>query len=220
MDREADLSPPGLARMVDNFLSALKLQEATLVANDGGGAIAQVFIANHPERISRLVLTNCGAFEDFLPPALRPLQYGVRLFGTGFIFLLAQALRFDLLRHLFVTTVAYSRLEPETLDSYFTPLSRSPEVRRDVAKVFGAISSRYTIEAAKKFANSLQPVLIVWGEDDPLYPLKYAKRLQAAFPNATLKRIPGSKTFVPEDQPRRLAGLIEDFLAGRLRDAG
>src|SRR5919106_3974755 len=68
MNPDADLSPPGLARIVDGFLAALDLDRVTLVANDTGGAIAQVTAANHADRIGRLVLTNCDAFENFLPP--------------------------------------------------------------------------------------------------------------------------------------------------------
>lgn len=54
----ADVTPPGVARLVADFLEALDLREVTLVGNDTGGAICQLVIARHPERIARLVLTN------------------------------------------------------------------------------------------------------------------------------------------------------------------
>src|SRR5262249_43931152 len=49
MNSDADLSPPGLARIVAGFLQALDLQDVTLVANDTGGAISQITAAQHPE---------------------------------------------------------------------------------------------------------------------------------------------------------------------------
>ena len=71
---DADLTPPGLARLVAELLEALDLRDVTLVGNDTGGAIAQLVAAHHPERLGRLVLTPCDAFENFLPPAFKPLQ--------------------------------------------------------------------------------------------------------------------------------------------------
>src|SRR5215469_5235008 len=52
MAPDADLSPPGLAGLIEAFLDALDLSEVTLVANDTGGALVQVLMARHPERVS------------------------------------------------------------------------------------------------------------------------------------------------------------------------
>ena len=67
MEATADLSTPGLARLVADFLAALDLRDVTLVANDTGGAVCQLVVTSHPERIARLVLTSCDAFEVFPP---------------------------------------------------------------------------------------------------------------------------------------------------------
>src|SRR3954453_16811432 len=72
---DADLSPYGLARVIADVLEALDLDDVTLVANDTGGALSQLVVTRHPERIGRLVLTPCDAFDNFLPPMLRPMQY-------------------------------------------------------------------------------------------------------------------------------------------------
>ena len=93
MSPDGDLSPPSLAKIVDGFLEALDLESVTLVANDTGGAIGQITAANHPERIGRLVLTNCDAFENFLPPAFRPLQWSARV--PGGLTALLQGMRLD-----------------------------------------------------------------------------------------------------------------------------
>src|SRR5438445_13019107 len=39
MNADADLTPRGVARLIDNFLEALELRDVTLVGNDTGGAI-------------------------------------------------------------------------------------------------------------------------------------------------------------------------------------
>jgi pimeloyl-ACP methyl ester carboxylesterase len=70
----ADLSPPGLAAMIAEFIEQLQLREVTVVGNDTGGALCQILCANHPELIERLVLTNCDAFEHFPPIAFRAIE--------------------------------------------------------------------------------------------------------------------------------------------------
>ncbi|MFZ1154194.1 MAG: alpha/beta fold hydrolase, partial [Solirubrobacteraceae bacterium] len=86
-----DLSPPALAKIIADFLAALELEDVTLVGNDTGGALSQLVAVNHPERLGRLVLTPCDAYENFLPPMFRPLQVLARI--PGAVLLIAQSLR-------------------------------------------------------------------------------------------------------------------------------
>ena len=86
------------------------------------------------------MLTNCDAYENFLPPALRPLQWGVRV--PGFASLVARVLQTGVGRRLLIATVAHRVPAPEVLDSYLSPLARDARVRRDATKVLGGISSR------------------------------------------------------------------------------
>jgi pimeloyl-ACP methyl ester carboxylesterase len=194
MTPDADLSPPGLARLIADFLEALDLEDVVLVANDTGGAISQITAANHPERIGRLVLTNCDAFENFLPPAFRPLQWAARVPG-GLMGMMAGMRDF---------ADAPTR---EWVDPFLT----NREVRRDTIKVLRGIDSRYTIEAAEKLRTFDRPTLLAWAVEDRFFKISYAERLAATISGATLERIEDSYTFVSEDQPERLAELIARF---------
>jgi len=211
MKSEADLSPPGLARIVAEFLESLDLQEVVLVANDTGGAISQITAANHPERIGRLVLTNCDAFENFLPPAFRPLQWAARV--PGMLSGTLQGMRFAPLRRL---PIAYGWLikrdfagapTREWVDPYLSDRA----IRRDTVKVLRGIDPRYTLEAAEKLREFDRPTMLAWAVEDRFFKLSYAERLAEAIPGARLERIEDSYTFVSEDQPERLASLIEEF---------
>src|SRR5215208_731209 len=73
-DRAA-LTPTGVADLIAELMERLELSDVTIVANDTGGAITQLLLTRRPERIARVVLTPCDAFENFLPPAFRPLQW-------------------------------------------------------------------------------------------------------------------------------------------------
>jgi pimeloyl-ACP methyl ester carboxylesterase len=213
MPPDADLTPAGLARLVADFLAALDLQDVTLVGSDTGGAICQLVVAHHPERVGRLVLTNCDAYEHFPPPLVLPFKWGA--FVPGFVAALAHALRLAPARHLLYGLLARHRPEPAVFDDFFAPLIDDPAVRRDVTKVLRGVTDRATLEAATAFPRFRKPVLIVWGKDDIVFPLRDAERLQRDFPVARLERIADSRCFVCEDQPKRLAALIGDFLNKR-----
>src|SRR3954452_15701243 len=71
---DADLTPTGLADHIVATLDALGIERATLVGNDSGGALSQITAARHPDRVARLVLTNCDAFDNFPPKAFRYLR--------------------------------------------------------------------------------------------------------------------------------------------------
>ena len=209
---DTDLSPPGVAHLVADFLEALDLHEVTLVGNDTGGAICQLVIANHPERISRLVLTNCDAFEQFFPPLASPFHYGASFFGVGFANFLAWILHARSAQRMFLAALCHRHLTVAELDAIFGPLVRLPFVRNDVTRFLRAISNRATLDAAQTFARFHHPVLLVWGKDDPFFSSRLAARLQQAFPDATLKFLAHSRAFVPLDQPESLAQYITEFV--------
>jgi pimeloyl-ACP methyl ester carboxylesterase len=208
----ADATPGGIAKLVADFIAALELEDVTLVGNDSGGAISQLVITRHPERIGRLVLTNCDAYENFLPPLFRYLQWIARVPGLPRIAL--QSLRVPALRHL---PTAYGalvkrRLPREIEDAYVGPILRDAGVLRDTTAFLRGIDKRETLAAAERFGEFDKPVLLAWAPEDRSFKLRYAEQMAAAFPNARIETIADSKTFVPEDQPERLAELIGTFV--------
>ncbi len=209
---DADLSPLGVAHLVADFLEALDLHEVTLIGNDTGGALCQLVIAHHPQRITRLVLTNCDAFEHFFPPLVSPFHYGARIFGIGFAHFLAWVLRARSAQRLFVAALAHRRPELEELDAFFHPLLHLPGARRDMTRFLQAVSNRSTLEAARCFSGFQHPVLLLWGKDDPFFSERLARRLQQAFPDARLQFLSHCRAFVPVDQPEVLAHQITEFV--------
>ncbi len=211
MNPDADLSPAGLARIVAGFLEALDLEDVTLVANDTGGAISQITAAHHPERIGRLLLTNCDAFENFLPPAFRPLQWAARV--PPLLNGLLQGMRLAPMRRL---PLAYGWLIKHDLAAaptreWVEPFLSDRGVRRDTVKVLRGIDPKYTFEAAERLREFNRPALLAWAVEDRFFKLSYAERLAETIRGATLERIEDSYTFVSEDQPERLAELIGAF---------
>ena len=147
----------GIAAAIE--LRAHGITDVTIVANDTGGAITQLLLTRRPERVARVVFTPCDAFENFLPPAFKPLQWmaKARLLGGSL-----QAMRIKALRG---TPLAYGLLTKrpipaEVLEGWVRPAltalitQAAPANRR--GGVLGVTSS------IESFSRILAPVMGGW----------------------------------------------------------
>ncbi|GAA4571531.1 alpha/beta fold hydrolase [Planotetraspora kaengkrachanensis] len=213
MPAGADLTPSGVARLIAEFLDALDLTDVTVVANDTGGALTQILMADHPERLGRVVLTPCDAFEDFLPDPFTSLPKLARL--PGAVCLAGRLLRLPIVQR---RPSAFGRLAKrgipaEIIDSYLRPSRDSRQIRRDTKRFIVGVHNRYTLAAAETLSGFGKPVLLVRAEDDQIFSARLFERLAATLPDARLVTVADSYAFVPEDQPSELARLIVEFAA-------
>ena len=210
---DADLTPPGVADLIASFLDALDLEEVTIVANDTGGAITQILMTRHPERIGGVVLASCDAFERFFPPAFAFLPLLAKLPGS--MAALTQLVRPKMLQRLPVTFgwVSKRPVPPETVASYLSPSRHNRAIRKDLARFLKNVNKRHTLAAAEKLPAFGKPVLLAWATEEKLFPLSLAERLADKLPNASIVEIADSYTFIPEDNPAELAAHVARFVA-------
>ena len=212
MEPDADLTPHGIARLIAEFLEALDLDDVVLVGNDTGGALAQMVATRHPERLGALVLTPCDAFSNF--PAwwskpLRPIGRFPRLMRV--VGLPLRARRVQRLP-LVYGWVVKRHPPPEIASGWVEPGLRDAGVRRDFGKAFGATRPAQTLDAARRLPGFGKPALVVWStERTRIYPLAHGERL-AQLLDAPLELVDDAYIYVPEDQPRRLAELLDGFV--------
>ncbi|MEA2271645.1 MAG: hypothetical protein QOI98_353 [Solirubrobacteraceae bacterium] len=212
MNPAADLTPRGVSRLIGEFIDKLGLDDVTVVGNDTGGALVQLLAGERPERVGRIVLTPCDSFDNFLPPMFKGLQLAARV--PGGLTSMMQPLRVRTLRRL---PIAFGWLVKhgtdgdvydEMLRAYFT----QRDVRRDTRRFVAAISKHDTLEAAEKLRAFEAPALVVWAREDKVFPFAHAERLVELLPQGRLEVVDDSYSFVPEDQPERLAELIAGFV--------
>jgi pimeloyl-ACP methyl ester carboxylesterase len=207
----ADLTPYGIAATIAGFLEALELSDVTIVGNDSGGAMSQVLVSRHPERIGRLVLTNCDTHENFPPGIFKAMPPIAAL--PGGMAVLAAPFRVGALARAAFKPFSKNPIPPELIASWMAPGLHDPGVKRDAKKVTAGMNKRYTLEAAETLRGSQLPILLAWAPGDRFFPLKYAQRLAGEAGNARIVEIPDAKTFVPLDQPQLLADEIASFAA-------
>jgi pimeloyl-ACP methyl ester carboxylesterase len=214
MRPHADLSMRGIAAILEEFIERLDLHELTLTMSDWGGP--QLLIGGpQSDRISRLVICSCEAFENVPPKgAARLLPHIARV--PGGIGLVVMPFRFDRLRRLPMTYGPLSKrpVPREVMDRWFAPVVGQRAIRRDLRKyVLSAAQGRRELLAAAETLRTFEgPALVVWASEDRLMPREHGHRLADRLPYGRLVEVADSYTLISEDQPEALAQHIRELI--------
>jgi len=221
MKPDADLSLPGLARLVEEFLDQLGLTDVTLVGNDTGGALVQLLMAEGTPRVSRAVLVSCDAFDN-LPPGLtgKTLVAAGKL-PPGMFGLFMQQLRLRPVRRLPIAFGWLTKRGDAATARWIRPVLTQPAIRRDTVRVLRAIAAdkRLLVRTAESLPSFNHPALVVWARHDRVMPPSHGARLTDLLPHANLTEIDDTYTLIPLDQPTQLTHLLRNFLPTPLRQA-
>ena len=210
---DADQSPRGIARQIIAFMQALELDDVTLVGNDTGGALCQFLLDTDASRIGRIVLTNCDAFTNFPPAPFGQLFKAFR--RTTAIRALMGPMRAAAVRH---SPAGFGLLVNRPLDAEQTrawvePCLSDPAIRQDVARFAKKVDPEDLDVASKRLDRFDGPALLVWGAADRFFKIDFARRLRDTFTDARLVEIENGRSFIPHDEPTRLASEIAAFQA-------
>ena len=176
-------TPFDMARRLLSLMDAWGVQRAALVGHDMGGQPALAFAAEHPERLSSLVVMNSLVIWDEKTSWEIAL---LRKFGWNRILLerLPRAVFFRAIRTFL--PAAY-KLSPELRSDLWDAFQR-PEVRRFVVRMCAGYQG--TLPRLKQLYPSIRtPSLFLWGGRDKHFPVAHAKTLAAMVPGAKLEEI-------------------------------
>ena len=207
------------AAMIVELLDALQVSSVDLVANDSGGAVAQLLVARHPDRVRTLLLTNCDTEIDSPPPALLPVielakagrwvdEWLVPWVNDKTLARSSQGLGGMTFTH----PVNPSN---DAVDYYLGPLISSP-ARKALAHAYAIALERNALAGiAPALGSSRVPVRIVWGTGDTIFSAESPAYLDRTFGNSRgVRLVEGAKLFFPEefpdviaDEARRLWGI-------------
>ncbi len=214
MRPDADLSMRGIARLLGELLEGLDLRDATLALNDWGGPL--LLAANGgAERIGRLVVTSCEAFDN-VPPGLPGRMVGLAAKLPGGLNAALQPMRLRPLRRSPLTFGWMSKrpIPNEVVDDWLEPALTQRAVRRDLRKYAGssAQGSRDLLVATGRLRDFRGPALVAWASEDRVMPPEHGRRLAELLPEGRLVEIEDSYTLIPEDRPAELAAHMREFM--------
>ncbi|WP_033924923.1 alpha/beta fold hydrolase [Sphingomonas sp. 35-24ZXX] len=205
----------------------LGIETFTLVGHDWGGAIAWMAALNHPDRITRLIMTNSAhpftyqkaLFDD--PDQRMSAQYITEIRQPDFeakVHAMGWDAYFD---SRFAEPSAAVHITPEERAIYlaqwqtpgaFTAMVNwyraSPLI---VPPVAGEVPRPAYLD--RPFPPVTQPTLLYWAMDDYALRPSLLDGIETLVPDLTLVKAPGGH-FVPWEQPEALIAAMEDFLGG------
>jgi len=213
MHADADLSLPGIARMVAEFLDRLDLHDVTLVGNDTGGALAQLLMCDGTARVGRVVLASCDAFDNFPPGLTGKTLVTAGKLPPAMFGLFMQQMRLRMVRRLPIAFGWLTKRGDAATARWMKPVMKQPEIRRDIVRTLraAAADTQFLVRAAEALPDFKEPALLVWASEDRVMPPEHGRRLAELLPQGQLAEVEDSYTLIPLDQPARLAQLIREF---------
>ena len=204
------VAPKSQVNMLAAFLDELSIGSVDLIANDSGGAIAQLFMARDPEYLRTLLLTNCDTEPDSPPPAVLPaieLGRAGRFADEWLVPWLADKKLARSEKGLGGQCYANpAHPTDEAVETYLRPLVDSPR-RKALTNAYAAglaPDPLAGVEAALK--RSSVPTRIVWGTADTIFSQASPDYLDRTFTGSRgVRRVPGAKLFFPEEMPELIA---------------
>jgi pimeloyl-ACP methyl ester carboxylesterase len=205
----ADLGPASQAAMLVDLLDALGVAQADLIANDSGGAVAQLLAITQPTRVRSLLLTNGDTEMESPPAAMNPV---IELAREGrFVdeWLMPWLADPGLARSdQGIGGLCYAdRRHPtdEALREYFGPLEDAG--RKDSLQRYAVALAPNALAGTREGLRRCRiPVRIVWGMADGIFRPDNATFLDEAFGGSRgVRRLPDAKLFWPEERPATLA---------------
>jgi pimeloyl-ACP methyl ester carboxylesterase len=204
---DQDVSLGALARFVADACDALELGEIDLVANDTGGAVAQIVAAREPARLRSLTLTDCDTHDRVPPKAFLPTVLAAR---AG---LLAPAARLIARRPALARKRLFgsgyqdpSAMSDELLAAWSSRMAGTPAAARQFQRFVAGLRPDDLLAVEPALARLEVPTLIVWGTDDVFFPLSDAHWLRDTIPGAgEVVEVQGGRLFFADERPDELA---------------
>ena len=192
-------------RQAIEFMDAMGIQKAHLVANSMGGAVALALAESNPNRVSSLVLID-------------PLAYPIEL---PFIYSVGKKLG-GLIKPFFSRERVYKtlkeiyhdpeRITEEQVDAYWLPY-RMEGGREAVVKLLKSFDLEVLDSLQKGYRDLKMPLLLIWGENDEWIPVSQLEDFSRDFPKAKQNIIPCCGHTPQEEKPEAVNPLLIQFLS-------
>jgi pimeloyl-ACP methyl ester carboxylesterase len=206
-------SPFDFARRLNMLMDAWNIEKAAIIGHDMGGQPALAFAAEHPQRISQLVVMNSLVIWDEKTSWEIAL---LRKFGWNRVLLerLPRAVFFRAVRTFLPRGYKLSaELRSDLWESF-----QRPEVRKFVVRMCAGYQG--TLPRLKQlYPNIRTPSLFLWAERDKHFPVAHGRKLSEIIPGSLFEEIPRAGHWMALNLGEQVSGRILRFLEAKLCDS-
>lgn len=205
-----------LADVMDGFTAKLGLTRYALYMQDFGGPVGFRLASRHPDRVSHLIVQNANAYAQGLPDSFWAPVRGLWAAPT--------AENFGRIRDAAMSDAAlewnytHGVRDPARVNPDSWMLQRALLARPGNKDAMLALLYDYRTNLAqypvwhRYFRDHRPPTLIVWGQNDIIFPAEGARAYLADLPDAELHLL-DTGHFALEDKVGDIAVLIDRFMA-------
>jgi pimeloyl-ACP methyl ester carboxylesterase len=206
------LTTHAVADCLFDVADKLRVDRFSVLGFDTGGAISQVAAASRPERIERLALMSCDAFEHYPPLLIRPFKWAA--LWSPAMSLVLKTLSDNKYQHipLPLGLVAKHKIDQSLVAAWSEPSASNPDIRADLVAFIKQMNAVDTLAAAETLRHFAGPSMVMWSRQEKVFPRKDAQRLTELIPGCQLRWIDDAYTFASLDNPTRMIELVLEFL--------
>ncbi|MBO1335620.1 alpha/beta fold hydrolase [Streptomyces sp. VRA16 Mangrove soil] len=208
------LSPRTMASLIGEFADVLKLGDDTVFVENDTGRLQQL-VAERPDRVGRLVLAGCEAFDNY-PPGVpgKMLDLSARIPGGiafhAWILAVRPVRRIPGLGY---AAMAQRPVPHDLIDRWIRPLRADPAARDLLIGYLKAARRTELMETVDALRAYDRPALVVWGRQDRVNPPAHGRRLAELLPQGRLVELDDCGTLIPLDRPKAFAAALKEFVA-------
>lgn len=203
------------ARRLKALVDHLGLSRYDLMAQDTGATMARCLALIDAARVQRMVLFNTE-IPGHRPPWIPLYQWMMRwLPGARISFRLLLRLPSFLRSGMGFGGCFYdpARIEGEFQQKFVAPYVASAHSTDGMARYLAGLTWEAVDELRQRHAELKMPVLLIWGEDDPTFPVALARNMAKQIPGCRFATIARTRLLVYEERPDQVAKLVLPFLA-------
>jgi len=204
-DTNFDYSKANLADVVAAFLEERGIHEAVIIGHSMGGEVGQHLAIRHPSLVKKLVLVDTGGRYKRQQRA-----FIVQARGRWVRMILKNLFSTYFIQHLFTRMSVHSKFNPDqdwVRRSYAVNRRIPPET---LMKFIADNRDPVSIPDPKKIKS---PTLIVWGKEDRLIPVSYARNYQMDIRKSVLVVLPDCGHIPFLENPVEFLEQLERFIS-------
>jgi 2-hydroxymuconate-semialdehyde hydrolase len=199
------------AATLREILAEIGVERFAVVAHGEGGGVAQL-LALDGDGVDGLVLVAAATLDAWPSPGVEAARQRLEA-GVS-----SEVVRALVRETIEGGAVLRDRLPDDVLDAYADPFAEGDGPERFV-RVLEGLDGRGLAGREVELAAIEAPTLILWGEDDPVYPSSVGERLNDAMPSSTLGLLPGCGHFLVDEAPDTIGPMIAEYLRARYAHA-
>jgi pimeloyl-ACP methyl ester carboxylesterase len=197
-DPHTGLAATDQVRMLRSFVEALRIDHAVFVGHSMGGGIVQRYAATYPETVDAVVLA-------------ASIRAGQRVQARLPRFI-ARPIASLIARYVAPRTFRLAYAPGASIDDTVREQSLRPLRVKGTIDGLLAMADDRSGDDAVDLARLRQPVLLLWGDQDRIVPLRTAERIRRDLPQARLVVVHGAGHMLFEERPRDCNAAIRDFI--------